>query len=483
MEGMINRGSTRPQMNHDKSRSQMMEEHHEKTLWIYWSLIILGFWLMMTPLTFGYDVGIVSPSGGREVWLSLENRILAMKYSDFISGALLVLFGMRSLKADHPVSLWAACFVGVWLSFAPIIFWAPTAVSYYNDTFIGMIIMALTVLIPGMPNMINYMKMGTSLPPGWSYNPSSWSQRWILIVLGFLGWMVSRYLAAYQLGYIEEVWDPFFGSSTKNVLNSEMSHALPISDAGLGSIAYTFEFLMGFMGSPSRWRTMPWMVTIFGILVIPLGLVHIFLVISQPVVVGLWCTFCLLAALIMLPMIPLEMDEVIAMIQFIKRKMKAGEKFWHVFWKGGAEEEDKRNVKNLEEMPDLYQIPDKPKRIFVSSLWGMNFPWTLTVSSLLGLMVVVLPSLMTTDELHQKILQVTGLLTFTFAIIAMGETLRTFRLFNILMGLLAGVSGFILSGHGAINLFGAGLGVMIILLSLPRGKIQHSFESWDRYIR
>jgi hypothetical protein len=194
MEGMMNRGSTRPEMDHDKSRSQMMEEHHEKTLWIYWSLIILGFWLMMTPLTFGYDVGIVSPSGGREVWLSLENRILAMKYSDFLSGALLVLFGMRSLKADHPVSLWAACFVGVWLSFAPIIFWAPTAVSYYNDTFIGTIIMALTVLIPGMPNMINYMKMGPSLPPGWSYNPSSWSQRWILIVLGFLGWMVSRYL-------------------------------------------------------------------------------------------------------------------------------------------------------------------------------------------------------------------------------------------------------------------------------------------------
>ena len=44
---------------------------------------------------------------------------------------------------------------------------------------------------------------------------------------------------------------------------------------------------------------MPWMVTFFGILVVPLGLTHIVLVISQPVVVGAWCTFCLLAALIM----------------------------------------------------------------------------------------------------------------------------------------------------------------------------------------
>lgn len=50
-----------------------------------------------------------------------------------------------------------------------------------------------------------------------------------------------------------------------------MSHSLPVSDAGLGSLAYTIEFLMGYMGATSRWRTMPWMVTIFGILVIPLG--------------------------------------------------------------------------------------------------------------------------------------------------------------------------------------------------------------------
>lgn len=219
---------------------------------------------------------------------------------------------------------------------APLVFWAPNAVSYYNDTFVGAIVIALTILIPGMPNMINYMEMGKSTPPGWSYNPSHWVQRWIMIVTGLAGWLVSRYLAAYQMGYIDSVWEPFFGNGSVKVLNSEMSQGLFISDAGLGSLAYTFEFLMGFMGSPARWRTMPWMVAIFGILVIPLGLVHIFLVISQPLVVGYWCSFCLLAAAIMLPMIPLEVDEVIAMIQFMKRRIKKGESFWKVFWKGGS---------------------------------------------------------------------------------------------------------------------------------------------------
>jgi hypothetical protein len=296
---MGNRGVTRPMMHQmqtdqqqkvpeeqQHNREMMLHMHHKQTLWVYWTLIILGVWLMLSPLTFSYGKGVVMPSGGRSVWLPLELRIACMKWSDIISGALLLFFSWRALTPYRPLSIWICCFIGVWLSVAPVLFWAPTAVAYLNDTFIGILIIALTILIPGMPNMIVCMKMGSEVPQGWSYNPSSWAQRLIMIVTGFLGFIVSRYLATYQLGYMDHVWDPFFGQSSEAVLNSKMSHSLPVSDAALGSLAYTFEFLMGFMGSPSRWRTMPWMVAFFGILVIPLGLVHIFLVISQPLTVG-----------------------------------------------------------------------------------------------------------------------------------------------------------------------------------------------------
>ncbi len=276
-----------------EQRLQMLTMHHMQTLWIYWMVIILGIWMILFPLTFSYSIGTVEPAGGRTVWLSLAQRSSIMKWSDIISGILLVVLGFRSLTPNRPIAVWLCCFVGVWLSIAPLIFWSPTAAGYVNGTMVGMLVVSLTILIPGMPNMIMYMKMGNEVPPGWSYNPSSWAQRWIMIVTGFLGFIVSRYLAAFQLGYIDQMWDPFFGSSSEQVLNSAMSHSLPISDAGIGALAYTFEFLMGFMGSPSRWRTMPWMVALFGILVIPLGLVHIFLVISQPLTVGAWCTFCL----------------------------------------------------------------------------------------------------------------------------------------------------------------------------------------------
>lgn len=78
-----------------------------------------------------------------------------------------------------------------------------------------MLVIALTVLIPGMPNMILYTKMGPPTPPAWSYNPSSWPQRAIMIGMAFVGLVVSPYLAAFQLGYTDQIWEPFFGEGTR----------------------------------------------------------------------------------------------------------------------------------------------------------------------------------------------------------------------------------------------------------------------------
>ncbi len=126
---------------------------------------------------------------------------------------------------------------------------------------------------------------------------------------------------------------------------------------------------MGWMGSQSRWRTMPWMVTFFGILVIPLGLVHIFLVASQPVAVGEWCTFCLLAAAIMLPMIPLQVDEVIAMCQFMVEKKRQGESMWKVFWLGGGVDGGEMD----ERTPPLHEFPAQPRAVGIHVL-GHDLP-------------------------------------------------------------------------------------------------------------
>src|SRR5437773_2749346 len=195
---------------------------------------------------------------------------------------------------------------------------------------LGVLAITLSILVPMMPGMAHHMAMmkpGPEIPSGWTYNPSTWQQRAPMIVLAFVGWLLSRYLAAYQLGYINHVWEPFFGEGTVRVLTSKVSQMWPISDAGLGAAAYTFEMLMAWMGGKTRWRTMPWMVTFFFILVVPLGGTSIVLVILQPVAVGHWCTLCLLTALIMLVMIPFTVDEVVAMGQFLRRSVREGKPF------------------------------------------------------------------------------------------------------------------------------------------------------------
>jgi len=481
---MTSRGVSRMEMSGmdmRKDKRMMLEKHHQQTLWIYWLIILLGCWMILAPLTFSYSKETVAPSGGREVWLSLAQRITLLKWNDILCGIVFIIFGFRSLLPNRPVSLWICCFAGVWLTFAPIIFWAPSAVIYLNDTFIGMLIIAFTILIPGMPNMILYMEMGADTPPGWTYNPSSWPQRWIMMVTGFLGWVVSRYLAAYQLGYIDEVWDPFFGASSMQVLNSSMSHSLPISDAGLGAIAYTFEFLMGFMGSPARWRSMHWMVTFFGILVIPLGLVHIFLVISQPLLVGHWCSLCILAASIMLPMIPLEVDEVIAMMQYMKQRLGKGEKFWKVFWKGGAVD----NGTMDERSPALISFPKQPGKIFDSSIWGMCFPWTLVTSMLIGIILVFLPSLFKIgiQDTPADICHLTGSLIVVVSVISMGEVVRIGRYLNIPLGIIVAISLWFTNSPAFLNLVATVAGLSIAALAIPKGAIKEKYGNWDRYIK
>lgn len=468
---------------HEMDRDMMLNMHYNQTLWIYWSLIVLGVWMLVSPLTFSYGQFIAQPPGGRELWLSDTMRVSVMRWSDIISGALLIIFGWRSLKPDRPISLWICCFVGIWLNMAPVIFWAPSLGIYINDTVVGALVIALSILIPGMPNMIKYMKMGSEVPQGWSYNPSSWPQRWSMMVLAFLGWIVSRYLGAYQLGYLETIWDPFFGPQSAKVLTSKMSESLPVSDGALGALAYTFEFLMGWMGAPSRWRTMPWMVTFFGILVIPLGLVHILLVISQPVVVGAWCTMCLLAAAIMLPMLPLEVDEVFAMVQHMKKATREkGARFWTVFWKGGKPAE-----KNMDERtPALMSLPDQPGKVIKASLWGMSSGWTLMASTLIGIWLMFTPALfgVSIETRAADVNHLGGSLIVVTSVIAMGEILRRGRYLNMLLGLIVAIlPWFLPESNTALNLSGLLSGIAVILLSIPRGPKTQTYGIWESWVK
>ncbi|MBZ0291504.1 MAG: SPW repeat protein [Anaerolineae bacterium] len=416
----------------------------------HWSqipLLALGAWLIASPFTLGYDS-------------------VPLTWSDVISGILVIVLAVIAFRTGR---IWAAVantFVGLWLLFAPLAYWAPDAVAYANDTLVGTLVIVFAFIVPMLMQM-----PGPEVPLGWSYNPSTWPQRAPILLFALLSFLLARYMAAFQLGHIAWAWDPFFGDGTVRVLTSSVSKAFPIADAGLGAFTYLVELLSGFMGDPRRWRTMPWMVALFGFMVVPLGIVSVILIILQPVAVGAWCTFCLLSALFMLIMVALSLDEVIAMLQFLLQTRRAGKSVWRTFWLGGNALGDRLTPRR----PETTQ----PFQMF----WGATAPWNLLISAALGVWLMAAPSIFQTQGPAAHSDHILGALVVTVSIIAFAEVARAARFINILLALGIIALPWLLGGatptSGINDLI---IGVLIIALSIPPGKIKNTYAGWNPFI-
>jgi hypothetical protein len=396
---------------------------------IRYAIPVLGLWMLVFPATFG---------SGNE----------ALTLSALYSGALLIVFGFLSVKRVW--AAWCVCGVGLWLQTAPLLFWAPHAAVYLNDTVVGMLAIACAVLLPKMPSPC---PEGASLMPrGWSYNPSSWTQRAPIIVLALTGWFIARYLAAYQLGYIHEVWDPLFQDGTLEVVTSQISRDFPVSDAGLGAFAYSLELLMVCKGDASRWCSMPWIVVGFAFLVVPLGLVSIVLIILQPVVVGAWCFLCLAAAGAMLLMIALTLDEAVAVVRLLRRRRGP---FWKVFWHG--------------EIPQgAVSEPEKPHCSFLAMMRGVTPSWHALLAVLGGVWLMTAPFFFGTESLFADSDHIAGALAIVAATVSMADVARACRYALVPLGLWLVLSPWFLPGGTAAGMAHSALvGAFFIACARP----------------
>lgn len=95
-----------------------------------------------------------------------------------------------------------------------------------------------------------------------------------------------------------------------------------VPDAAFGALAYLGDAIFGLAGSTRRWQCRPWLVVIFGIDVIPLGLVSAVLVILQGTVVGSWCFLCIVTAIISLVLVYMAYDEVYTCLVYLYRVWK-----------------------------------------------------------------------------------------------------------------------------------------------------------------
>lgn len=458
-----------------------MRREHQQLLWVHFASMLVGVWLITSPVTLGSldasNIGVRALEVTRERGLApIALRQQWLAWSDMASGALVLVFATLSLFWRHRWAQWGTCAVGLWLLAAPLVFWAPSAAVYANDTLCGALLIAFSILVPMMPGMSHEsMASQQAIPPGWDYSPSSWSQRLPIIALAFVGFFIARYLGAYQMGHIASVWDPFFDEGTAVIITSDVSRAWPIADAGLGALSYLLEALSGIMGDRRRWRTMPWMVAMFGVLVIPLGGVSIFFIVIQPIVIGTWCTLCLVSAAAMVVMLPYSFDEIVAMFQFLVRERRRGARLWSSFWHGGADEGGREDASpplqiDLQGLQRLAQQAQAlPKALVLSAALGL---WLMFSRAVLGHQGTMADS----DHL-------VGAMVFTFSVCAFAEVVRPLRAINVLFGLWLMASSWLLDGATAAGAIAITLaGAALVGLSLPRGPIEHHYGRWDRVL-
>lgn len=476
-------------MNNMDGDMQHMDGPQRGTRWTQFAVIGLGLWLAASPGV--YDVVSADTARASVVAVTLERglpsiewRANALALSDMLSGIALMIFGAMSLsKRTAWLGQWATAFVGIWLLFAPLFFWSPSAAQYLTNMLVGTLAIAFSVLVPMMPGMsMEGMMDKKSIPPGWTYSPSTDAQRFPIVAMGIIGLLISRMLTSYQLGHIDVAWEPFFSGSlgdpkngTEEIITSDVSKAWPIPDAGLGAVSYVLEILMAVMGTRTRWRTMPWMVTFFGILVIPLGVVSIYFVIIQPIMIGTWSTPALIAALAMLIMIPFSLDEVIAMGQYLYWSKKEGKSLVRTFFKGGA-------VSNGE-IDDTDYMTDA-RSIWNNTVRGVTFPWTLMASTALGAWLMLTRITLGSEGAMANSDHVVGALVITVAIIATAEVARALRFINAAFGAWLVAAPFLLAGaSSAGTVASVAVGLLLIGLSLPQGKRSgEHYAGWDRFV-
>jgi uncharacterized membrane protein len=150
-------------------------------------------------------------------------------------------------------------------------------------------------------------------------DPSAWPRRLLVIALALAGLAIAIYLTCYQLAWIPQVWEPFFGTGSSWILkDSPVARRLPIPDAALGAAAYLAEAVLEVIGGRERWRRLPWLVIALGAVAVGLAVAGVVLVVLQAVF-GRFCTLCLASATCSILAALAASPEVLAALRWLRR--------------------------------------------------------------------------------------------------------------------------------------------------------------------
>lgn len=146
-----------------------------------------------------------------------------------------------------------------------------------------------------------------------------------------------------------------------------------------------------------------------------------------------------------------------------KKKCERRATFWRIFFFG------KRGEASIGVSADIVEHP---------------FPYHILLSAILGSWLLFSPHFFGVTGIAASNLYISGALIITFAVIALSEVARMVRVLNIFGGLWIAGSAWVLGDLSQLaQMHSTILGLMLAVLSLPRGKVREHFGSLDSWSR
>jgi hypothetical protein len=173
---------------------------------------------------------------------------------------------------------------------------------------------------------------------------------------------------------------------------------------------------------------------------------------------------------------PHSLDELLATLQFLRRRRHAGRKVLRILVFGDTDEGE----------PPSSQVDElsRPLPVLARDMvaGGVSMPWNLAVCAAIGAWLMLSRVVLGSDEATANVHHVIGALVLTTTAIAAAEVARPVRFLNCVwaVGLLSHI--FLTDATITVQAASAIAGLALLVLSVPRGRVRHRYAGWNAWL-
>jgi len=192
-------------------------------------------------------------------------------------------------------------------------------------------------------------------------------------------------------------------------------------------------------------------------------------------VIGTWSTLALIGAAAMLIQIPYSLDELLATLQFMRRRVKVGRRWLRVFLFGDPDEGKSGTAAD--------EFDARPGTVF-RDMWtgGVSLPWNLAAAAAIGLWLMFTRVTLGAEGGMANADHLIGALALTIISLAAAEVARPLRYLLIPLGVGLFVTPFVNGADASATIASIVCGIGLVLLSFRRGRIAQHYGAWQRLI-